>query len=232
MPPKCQLSVPGGTAHTFSALQLEGLQFIVADLGAEGYPLFLRLGGTERWRMQPVTARALLREVEKFRRGLGLRLIPGLSFRDDQGEELGSMYARANDDPLGKNEKVSVTPTPSGIRLVAEGFPPPPGFRSRPGLPPLHYECYFAELRSEGQGWFGRRTAEMGGAETPVALPAVPLPPATQWDYSRVAGRPAIWSVVYVETPATEVFRDLLHALDTSCNESIRLKSPLEFRRD
>jgi len=229
---KCQLAVPGGTTHTVSRIQLEALQDIVTELGADTFPLFLRLGSTSRWRMQPVTARSLLAEVEKFSRGLGLRLIPGLSFRDADGAELGNMYARASSGPLVASDQVQLTPTPAGIQLVAQGFPPPPGFRSRPSLPPLHYECYFTEIRSTGQGWSGTRTPDMGGSGAPVALPAIPLPPATQWDHSRVAGRPGIWSVLYVETPASEVYRDLVHAVDTACNESLRLKVPLEFRRD
>lgn len=229
---KCQLAVPGGTTHTVSRSHLEALQHIVAELGANTFPLFLRLGATARWRMQPVTARSLLAEVEKFSRGLGLRLIPGLSFRDADGAELGNLYARAGEGPLVAGDRVQVTPTPDGIQVVAQGFPPPPGFRSRPGLPPLHYECYFTEIRSDGQGWSGVRTTEMGGSGARVALPVIPLPPATQWDYSRVAGRPAIWSVVHVETPASEVYRDLLHAVHTACNESLRLKLPMEFRRD
>ncbi|HYF93195.1 MAG TPA: hypothetical protein VD969_13275 [Symbiobacteriaceae bacterium] len=232
MPPKCHLTVPGGSAHVLSRLQLEALQSIVADVGADTIPLFLRLGSTQRWRMQPVTARALLAEMERFSRGLGLRLVPGLSFRDDQGDELGNMYARAGDEPLVRSDKLALSPTPDGIRITLEGFPPPAGFRSRPSLPPLTYECYFSEIRTDGQGWSGVRTPDMGGSGVAVPLPVVPLPPATQWDYSRVAGRPAIWSVAYVETPASEVYRDLLHALDTGCNESIRLRAPLEFRRE
>ncbi|HWI62951.1 MAG TPA: hypothetical protein VNT75_13980 [Symbiobacteriaceae bacterium] len=229
---KCQLIVPGGTTHQLLRTHLDALQDIVTDLGASTFPLFLRLGSTPRWRMQPVTARTLLAEVEKFSRGLGLRLIPGLSFRDDQGLELGNMYARADGGELVQGDKISLSPTPEGVRVILEGFPPPAGFRSRPGLPPLHYECYFTELRATGQGWEGIRTADMGGTGSPVKLPALPLPPATQWDLSRVAGRPNIWKVVYVETPASEVFRDLLHAVDTACNESLRLKVPLEFRRE
>ncbi|HYF77544.1 MAG TPA: hypothetical protein VD973_10460 [Symbiobacteriaceae bacterium] len=232
MASRCQLSVPGGTVHVFSRTQLDALQSIVTDLGAATFPLFLRLGSTPRWRMQPITARTLLAEVEKFRRTLHLRLIPGMSFRDEAGAELGSMFIRADERPLIEAEKLSVAPTPEGIRLVLEGFPPPAGFRSRPGLPPMHYECYFSELRTSPEGWMGLRTPDMGGSGAPVPLPAIPLPPATKWDLSRVAGRPAVATVVYVEPPATEVYRDLLHALDTAGNESIRLKQPLEFRRD
>lgn len=232
MAPKCHLSVPGGTVHLVSRTQLEALQSIVTDLGAATFPLFLRLGSTPRWRMQPITARGLLAEVEKFKPGLRLRLIPGLSFRDDQGAELGSMFARADEKPLVQSEKLTLTPTPDGIRMILQGFPPPAGFRSQPGLPPLHYECYFSELRADNPGWAGIRTADMGGSGAPVALPAVPLPPATQWDYSRVAGRPAVASVIYVEPQAGEAYRDLLHAVDSACNESLRLKAPLEFRRD
>jgi hypothetical protein len=153
--------------------------------------------------MQPITARNLLAEVEKFRRMLDLRLIPGVSFRDEQGAELGSMFMRADERPLVEADKLSVAPTPEGIRVVLGGFPPPAGFRSRPGLPPVHYECYFSELRTSQEGWVGLRTPDMGGSGAPVALPAIPLPPATQWDYSRVAGRPVVGSVVYVEPPAT-----------------------------
>jgi hypothetical protein len=128
--------VPGGTAHILSVTQLTALQAIVEDLGAEGYPLFLRLGGTPRARMQPVTARALLAEIEKFSGHLRGRLIPGLSFVDEQGEQLGYMYSRPSKGDLVQGEKVSLTPTPEGIRVTVQGFPPPPGFRSRPGMPP------------------------------------------------------------------------------------------------
>jgi hypothetical protein len=180
--------------------------------------------------MQPVTARALLAEIEKFSRHLQVRLVPGLSFVDEQGEQLGYMYSRPSKGDLVPGEKASLTPTPEGIRVTVQGFPPPAGFRSRPGMPPLHYECYFRELRANGAGWHGFRTEAMGGSGTPITLPYLPLPPATQWDMSRVAGRPAVSALVYVETPASEVYRDVLHAFESACNESLRLKAPFEFR--
>jgi hypothetical protein len=73
----------------------------------------------------------------------------------------------------------------------------------------------------------------MGGSGAPVRLPDLPpLPPVTRWHYARVAGSPAVAVVQFTSTPAEEVFRDLLHALDAACVESLRLRRPLRIRTD
>lgn len=230
MRPVCQLSVQGGTTHMLPKIPLTALQSVVEGLGADTYPLFLRLGGSPLTRMQPVTARALLREVEKFQEALRWRLIPGVQFRDAAGAELGSIYTKPESPVLTAADNLSLSVTSEGIRLLLKAFPPPVGFRSRPGLPPLHYECFFQEIRVKGADFVGVRTADMGGGEKPVALPPIPVPPVTRWDTSRVAGKPAVASLLYVETPAPEVYRDLLHAFVSACEESLRLKVPLVFR--
>lgn len=226
----CQLSVQGGTTHMLPKTPLTALQSVVEDLGADTYPLFLRLGGAPITRMQPVTARALLREVEKFREELRWRLIPGVQFRDAAGAELGSMYTVPGSPVLMTAEDLTLSVTSEGIRLLMKAFPPPVGFRSRPGLPPLHYECFFQEIQVSGADYVGIRTADMGGGDKPVTLPPIPLPPVTRWDTARVAGKPAVASLLYVETPAPEVYRDLLHAFVSACEDSLRLKVPLVFR--
>lgn len=232
MRPKMQLSVQGGTSHALSPVQLGALQDIVGGLGADQFPLFLRLGGTERTRMQPVTARALLNEFERFAKPLGLFLVAGLAFYDATGAELGSLYSHTRNHTLSVGADTTLSPTPHGIRIVLKGFPPPTGFRSAPGLDRLHYECYFDELRFEGQAWLGLRTEEMGGSGAPVPLPALTLPPVTKWDVARVAGRPTIAKVMHVLTPGDQIYKDLIHAFVSACEESLRLKAPLEFRRD
>jgi hypothetical protein len=231
MRPMFHLAVAGGTAHLLPKTAFMALQSILEGLGADTYPLFLRLGGTQESRMQPVTARVLLKEVELFSRHLRWRIIPGIQFGGTASEELGIMYSRPEGD-LAQSDKVSFTVTPEGIRLTVNMFPPPVGFRSRPGLKPLHYECFFREIHVEGTEFRGVRTADMGGTEEPVAIPPVPVPPVTRWDYSRVAGKPAVTSMRYIETPATEVYRDLIHAFVSACEESLRLRTPLVFRAD
>ncbi|HYG58203.1 MAG TPA: hypothetical protein VD902_09110 [Symbiobacteriaceae bacterium] len=229
---KSQLAVQGGTAHALSGQQMAAFQRIIAELGADRFPLFLRLGATERLRVQPVTARSLLAELESFIPDLSEVDVPGLSFRDGSGAELGRMYSRGLSEALVRGSDAAYGPMPEGIRVVVKGFPPPPGFRSGPGLEPLHYECYFRELRVTTGDWQGVRTAEMGGSDMPVPLPQLPVPPVTQWDVARVAGRPAVAVIAFTRTPANEVYRDLIHAFTSACNESLRLKAPLEYRRD
>lgn len=228
----CQFSVRGGTTHVVSAVLLDALQEAVTDLGAEAYPLFLRMGGAPDFRLQPVQARMLLGEVERFSAALRMLLIPGIGLNDRDGAELGRMFRLREGQGLSQNEQLSLAATPEGIRIVASGFPPPVGFRSAAGLKPLHYECYFQELRFDGAAWQGIRTEEMGGGDRPVPLPNVPVPSVTRWDVARVAGKPAIASILYVETPAPEVFRDILHALTAACEESLRFRVPFVFHRD
>jgi hypothetical protein len=232
MRPKCQISVPGGTAHLLPMTQLAALQARVGLLGADAYPLFLRLGSNPELVFQPVVARALLAEVERFTGLLADDPIPALCFADAAGQELGRMYSMGGDEPQIAGDRLTITATADGIRMQVELFPPPVGFRSRPGLRAGWYECYFTELCCEGDSWYGRRTPAMAGTGAPVAVPAIPVPPATHWDDARVAGRPAVAAITLIQVPAAETFRDVLHALTSACEESIRLKAPVRFRRD
>jgi hypothetical protein len=210
---------------------LDALQALVAELGAVHFPLFLRLGSTALVRMQPVSARALLAEVDHFVRELEAEKVPGLTFLDNRGEVLGAMFGGAGIEYLAETDAAFLGVTPEGIRMVVHVFPPPAGFRSRPGLKPMHYECFFEQITCEGGAWFGRRASFMAGGDAPVALPEVPLPPVTRWDTARVAGRPAVAAVTFAERSAVEVFRDVIHAFRSACDESLRLKSTFEFRR-
>jgi hypothetical protein len=225
-----QLSVRGGTIHLLLLAHLEALQALVSELGAIDYPLFLRLGSTQLVRLQPVSARALLAEVDRFAELLVDSPVPGVSFRDAQGEELGTKFSGPAVDNLAANDTVAMGATHGGIRLVVGSFPPPAGFRSRSGLPPMHYECFFRQIDYGDGAWYGLRMPTMGGADAPVQLPAIPLPPVTRWDTAHVAGQPAVASISFVQRQATEVYRDLLHSFRSACDESLRLKVPFEFR--
>lgn len=230
MRPTCYLSVSGGNIHAVAWHRMEALQSLVTDLGAADYPLFLRVGGTPQARLQPVTARALLAEVERFSAGLQDWRIPGVRFEGPTGEELGVTYLRADGKPIAERGGVKLSVSESGIRLVVRQFPPPIGFRSSPDLPAGEYECFFELATSEVSGWLGHRTGEMGGSGAPVHLDRLPLPPVTRWDYSRVAGAPAIHRLRFVQTPACEVFRDIIHAFESACTDSLRLKHPLQIK--
>ncbi len=232
MRPTCQLSVPGSNAHSIQLHRLEALQALVAELGTVHFPLFLRLGAMPLLRVQPVTARALLAEVEAFLGRLGAWLAPGIRFWGPDGSELGVIYSRVDGKPLTEKNRVRLTVDETGIRVVVRQFPPPVGFRSAPDLPAGEFECYFTELTASAPGWLGRRSEVMTGAGSPVSLEYLPLPPVTRWDYSRVAGTPAIARVDHLLAPAPEVFRDILHALQTACTDSLRLKQPLQIRTD
>lgn len=206
---------------------LEALQSAVSELGAETYPLFLRLGGTLKAQMQPVTSRALLAEVEQFSPLLTDLRVPCLLFRSANGSELGGIYGQV----VG-GDGLLLAPTAEGIRLVVQQFPPPVGFRSRPAMGSGQYECYFEQIERSPSGDQGIRTAAMGGSGAPVPLPALPIPPVTRWDFARTAGKPAIGLVSSAAIPALEVYKDLLHGLASACTESLRLKVPLQMRRD
>ena len=68
---RLSLAVQGGTAHMVPIHRLQALQSLVGELGAEAFPLFLRLGAVRLAEFQPVTARTLLAEMEKFLFGGG-----------------------------------------------------------------------------------------------------------------------------------------------------------------
>lgn len=231
MRPLCLLSVPGGNLHTIPMHRLHALQSIVSDVGAERSPLFLRMAATPLARIQPVTARALLAEIEAFGPRLTEIDSAGIVFLDARANELGRIYARANDEPI-TADPVQVSVTDQGIRLVVADFPPPVGFRSAPGMAPGHYECYFTELLHGSTGWTGVRTEAMGGSGSPVPLPALALPPVTRWDYSRVAGAPEVRGARFFRIPASDAFHEVVHAVEAACTESLRLKQPLQIKRD
>jgi len=209
-------------------MQLEALQQIVAELGSVTYPLFLRLGGSPTTTLQPVVARVLLKEIEKFTAALADQLIAGVRFFDDEGVELGGLYR----SEMGASDTVRLEVTSEGISVVLSQFPPPVGFRSRPGLKAGQYECLFERITYNGKEYLGSRTAAMGGSGAAVPLPSLPLLPVTKWDFARVSGKPAVWSIVWVRTPAPDAYRDVVHVLSSACDESLRLKAPLKFQRD
>lgn len=227
---RLHLSVPGGGAHTLSLHAVASMQEAVAELGAETSPLLLRLGGGAGLLLQPVTARALLGELERAVPLLALQQIPGLRFEGEGGSELGGLYVRRGGRPLGAADDVELSVSAEGIRVLMRRVPPPIGFRSAPGLRAGLYVCHFDSLVPQEAGWLGYRTAAMGGSGSPVPLPALPLPPVTRWDFARVAGRPVISRVVFHVSTAAEVYRQVIHAIDSACHDSIRLKAPLQVR--
>lgn len=225
----CQVTVRGGTAHTIPMNHVEALQSIVTELGADAFPLFLRLGAVPI-SMQPVTARALLAEFEAFVPRLRSWVVPGLRFTGLNAEELGLIYARGQDDEVIRSAGATLGLSVEGIRLTVNQFPPPVGFRSNPHLPKGQYVCYFRQILLTRDGFVGLRTEAMGGSGAPVSLPDLAIPPVTKWDIARVAGKPAIASLDYVETPAPEVYKDLIHAFTAACDEALRLRVPLVVR--
>lgn len=213
--------------------QVNRLQALIGEFGAETYPLFLRLGAIRRAELQPVTARSLLAEVEKFLPLMQGRRIPGVSFQDSQGRELGGIYGGADGTTIAATAASSLSVTHRGIRVVVQQFPPPVGFRSAPGLESGQYECYFVSLRHGPGATSGLRTPEMGGSGAPVTLPDLPpLPPATRWDFSWIAGQVDVAATEFTETPAEVAFRDVIHAITSACTESLRLRKALRIGSD
>jgi hypothetical protein len=229
---QCLLTVSGGNIHIIPMHRLLALQAIVAELGAASFPLFLRLASTQLLRLQPVTARTLLAEVEAFMPRLKEVEASGMAFLSATGNELGRIYARAEGEPILREGDSSVGITPDGIRMVLTELPPPVGFRTAAGMPRGHFECYFERLERTSGGWQGVRTQTMGGSGAPVSLPAITLPPVTRWDSSWVSGAPVVNTANFFKAPSSEVFQDELHALETACNDSLRLKHPLHIRRE
>lgn len=230
--PVLMLNVEGGTLHVIPLERLESLQSVMDEFGAEAFPLFLRLGGPKHGGLQPVTARALLAEIEKVIPRLGDVRIPGILFRGADGAELGSAYAKPGGRPLAGIDGMALYVTPQGIRVTTTEIPPPAGFRSGPEMPAGEYECFFSRIAKQATGWIGDRTLRMRGSGAPVPLLRLPLPPVTRWDHARTAGTPAVAALELVETPAADVYRDPLHALISACTEALRLKRPLQFRVD
>lgn len=227
------LTVSGGTTHTLRLSHLESLQALVAGLGSEAYPLVIRLGGSPKAQVQPVTSRALLAEVEHFLPLLARVAVPCLVFRDADGQLLGGMYGPPEQRPHAlADHDMSLAPTTDGIRIVLRQMPPPVGFRSRGDLPAGVYECYFRQIVHGPEGWMGIRTEAMGGSGAPVPLPDITLPPVTRWDFAHTSGKPVVALVACVNVPAPEAFKDVLHSLHSAFTESLRLKLPLRMRRD
>lgn len=226
------LAVQGGTIHTVPLAHLGRMQDLVSDLGVAAYPLFLRLGAVRHTEMQPVTVLALLTEVERFTPLIADRLVAGVTFYDEQGQALGQISGGVTELALAQSKEGALSVTPQGIRVLIDQFPPPVGFRSGPGLESGWFECYFSSLQLTPEGTLGTRMAAMGGSGTPVRLPSLPpLPPATKWHQSRVSSGVPVASVAFTPTPATEAFRDILHAVTAACTESLRLKRPLRLDR-
>jgi hypothetical protein len=230
--PICELSVQGGTTHTLPLLSVEGLQRFVHDFGGGQSPLFLRLGGRYDSTMQPVTSRALLAEIERFLPMLADILVPTMVFQDVGEQELGTFYDLEGGTIAAESDAISLGLQAGGLFIRTNQLPPPAGFRSRPGLKAGLYESSFSRIWRTGDGFAGERTAEMPGGAVPVALPDLPLPSVTRWHFARTAGTPTVQQLHYREVGATLVFADLLHALISACNESIRLKNPLRIRKE
>lgn len=224
------LTVNGGNTHSILYDRLAALQELVAALGAESCPQFLRIGSIRNASFQPVGARAFLREIEFFAPRLSGFLIPGFRMVGPDGSELGAIYPNGDGAPAGAKASLSLWAASGGIRLVSSALPPPVGFRAHPGLLPGEHECYFTRLERTADGWRGYRAPGMGGSGAPVSLPPVPIPPPTRWDVSVTAGKPEIGGLTYVETPAPEVFAGIIHAFESACLESLRLKEPLSLR--
>lgn len=232
MRPKCHLIVAGANTHIIPMAHLAQLQVRVAELGATTFPLLLRLGGRGLTRMQPVVARSLLAELEVALVRLKHDTVPAMLFGGEQGVALGGMLGHPEGEDLSRNETVGVAVTEEGIRLTVAQFPPPVGFRSAPGLKAGMYVCFFDQIIRTREGLVGQRTAAMGGSGAPVTLPGLPLPPVTAWDFAAVAGKPLVAEARFMRMPVADAFRDVIHALVTATNDSIRLKAPIQVRID
>lgn len=227
------LAVQGGTGHTVPMHRLTALQALVGEFGSDAYPLFLRLGAVRLAEFQPVTARALLAEIDKFLPLIHTRRIPGVSFQDAQQREVGGIYGGEEERVIVSTDEALLSVSGKGIRVLLRQFPPPVGFRSNPDLESGWYECYFQSLRHSPDGTTGLRTPAMGGSGAPVPLDALPaLPPATRWDFALVAGKAEVRSTEFTESPAEEAYRDPLHAVTAACTECLRLRRVLRIVRD
>jgi len=234
MRPFCHLTVEGADPRHLALDRLEALEELVRDLGAEAYPFFLRIAASLRGSLQPVACRSLLQELLSLTERMQAITVPCLLFRGRDGALLGGMYAPPSRSPqvVAPRGVIRIFPTPDGIRAVAAQLPPPVGFRSTEGLASGHYECYVERIERRDDGYLGWRTKAMGGSGAPVALPGLHLPPVTQWDFAHVHGKPAVARVDLATIPFAEAFADVLHGLRSACEDSLRLKMPLEYYRD
>lgn len=225
----CHFAVQGSNDYLVPLAHLELLQHFVAETGTTTFPLLLRLGGKYPVRMQPVVARALLAEWELAEPRLDGAEICGLRFRDAQGLELGGYFPSTGSSTFGTTDRL-VQATEDGIRVAIRQFPPPVGFRSGPRTDRGWYECYFSRLERTGDDWIGYRTAEMGGSGQPVPVKLPPVPPVTRWDFAHTSGAPVVDTIESMRAPVLELLGDVVHALETACNDSLRFKRPLHFR--
>ncbi|MFB5083856.1 hypothetical protein [Symbiobacterium thermophilum] len=227
---KLRFSVPGGTEHLIPFAHLSRMQEAVELLGAEDFPLLMRLGAVDGLRLQPVRAGVLHDEALRASQRLVAHQVPTLTFHSPSGAALGSLFGGQGEADVAASDSARVSLTPRGIRIALRQFPPPVGFRSTPGLERGWFACFFASLRFGEDGICGLRTPEMGGSGAPVLLPELPkFPPVTRWHRAFVAGRPDVAEVRFAFTPAQDVFRDVLHALTAATQESLRLKRALEI---
>lgn len=233
MPQRLILNVPEGTTHVIPFDQLTRMQVIVGTLGELRFPLLIRLGAVRAIKYQPVTVQAIHTELKRLVPHLTDRPVPGVAFLGESGAELGGYHGSEGEMTIARSDDARVSVTPDGIRVVLHLVPPPVGFRSAPDLESGWYACLFTSLRYGPEGTAGTRTPAMGGSGVPVQLPNLPaLPPVTRWHHARVAGAPEVAAMQFTSTPAGVVFRDLLHALDAACLESLRLKRPLYVKTD
>jgi len=227
------LTVKGANPHHLAAHRVEALHELVAELGAEAFPLFLKLSTGARRSFQPVVCGALLTEVNTFAVRLQENTVPCLYFRDKNGTLMGGVYALpAQRRPRALRGEIVLEPTEEGIRAEAALFPPPVGFRSRTGLPSGHYECFFARIEWQGGRPVGWRIPAMGGSGAPVPLAELRLPPATRWDFAHVSGRPPVASIELAMVPVPAAFEEVLHGIRSACEDSLRLQEPLELYPD
>lgn len=233
MPQRLTLSVSEGTTHVIPFGHLTRLQVMAANQGEARFPLIIRLGAVRDITFQPVTVLAIHTELRNLVPRIQGSPIPGVRFQAADGAELGGYDGGDGEMVIARTDDAQLSITSAGIRIVVHQFPPPVGFRSGPGLEPGWYECHFDSLQFGADEVTGSRTQAMGGSGAPIRLSRLPgLPPATRWHHARVAGAPTVAVVQFTSTPAEEVFRDLLHALDAACVESLRLKRPLRVRAE
>lgn len=227
------VKIPGGNTHLILLERLAALQFFAEIYGGDQFPIMLRIRRNGSIQLQPVRARALLDEVAGLQARLKDLWTATVELRDQENELLGGLYGLGEDGVISRSSEVEMQAGPHGIRLIVSGFPPPVGFRSETGLGPGRYECYFLSLSRSGTVWQGMRTLEMGGSGQPVAIPAPAIPPLARWHYTHSGhGASAVSKVVWSETRTSEVLRDVIHAFQSACTESLRLRVPLEIGVD